>query len=571
MKKVAALFRKNAVWIGLAFLILLFVQIYSRALIEREDGLYATHTNVWADWSLHVSMTNLFAFEPVHEWFRHHPVWSGGGFTYPFLTNLIPALFMRLGFSISTAMNGTALVYALLFLWGAFRLGIQLTGSRSVSITALFIFIFSSGHGGLGFWFSKVGELFSGDWSWGKFLTLPPDPSRIEASSWLAGNALEATIFPQRAMLLGMAIGVWALALWFRGKARGVGGAKDWVFSGLLIGLLPIAHMHTLIAFVIVLPFLFYPLVRVRDFRFVKLYLPGAILAGVLYFLFVHGKIENKTFIGFLPFWTAHGPIDWISLWWSLWGIFLPYAIFTEYTRVRTLGLKNAFSHDRFLFALGFFTLFIVANFILFQPMHWDNSKLFFWSYFGLSFSVASLLKVLWESEQAWVRSLAVLSGFVLVSSGSVEVLRIVHYGPETYRMTERPAMELGVKIRHQLHPREIFLTAPAHNHFISMWATQPLFMGYAAWAMNYGFPWSDREAELKVLLGGHMDLEVFLEQTRTHRIRFVCIGPDEMRYLPDLNEQFFSRHFKVAFEDGPVRIYDLKDMLQIANAGKTR
>ncbi len=562
MKKFAEFFRKNAVWMGLAFFFLLFLQIYSRALLDRSDGVYATHPYVWSDWSLHVAMTNLFAYEPLGEWFRHHPVWSGGGFTYPFLTNLIPALLMRLGLGLTFSMNTSALVFSWIFLWGAVRLGLRLTKSLKITVIALFIFIFSSGHRGLGFWAGELLRIVRGEWTLESFLALPPDPSRIEAQSWLAGNVLEATIFPQRAMLLGMAIGVWALVFWYRGKDRGGSWNRSWVLSGLLMGLLPIAHMHTLIALVIVFPCILYSELRSRRYAWLKNYLPGGALAALLYAFFVHGKIQNQSFIVLDPFWTADGPFSWIALWYSIWGIFLPLSLLAEGSRFRKLGIENAPASESFSFSFGFFLLFLVSNFVLFQPMHWDNSKLFFWCYFGLSFSVASLLVVFHESTKLKYRLFSWVCFILLISTGTVEVLRVVNYGRETYQMTDRSLIDLGEKIRNEVHPREVFLTAPTHNHFISLWATQPIFMGYSAWAMNYGFPWVEREKLLKELLSGRMEESAFQAEIASNHIRYVVIGPDERRYLPELHEEFFSKAFKQAFEAPGVRIYDLSQRI---------
>lgn len=563
MKKVGVFLSKNGVWIGLTFFGLLFLQIYSRVLLDQPDGVYATHPYVWSDWSLHISIVNLFAHQPIGEWFKHHPVWSGGAFTYPFLTNLIPAFLMKFGMSLSHAMNTSALLYSLFFLCGAYHLGQRLTQSKFVSLVGISIFIFSSGHSGVAFWFSQLRDLLIGDWSVERFLELTPDPSRIEAYSWLAGNVIEATILPQRAMLLGMALGVWAIVLWYRGLSFDSTNPKKsaWnryhLLSGLLIGLLPIAHMHTLIVLVFVFPFIGFQSLRVRGFSILRSYAPGAILCIFLYGIFIHGKVESQSFIRFDPFWTADGPIEWIKLWFSAWGVFLPLVLLTEGSRLRALGFRSAFSSEAFSFYFGFIFLFVISNFILFQPVHWDNSKIFFWCYFGLSFSVAMLLNVFWGATRTYVRVVGVIFFLLLISTGLIEVIRIVRYERETYRMTDRVLIDLGEKIRAEVRPREVFLTAPVHNHFISMWATQPIFLGYTAWAQNYGFNWFEREKILKAIFLGELS-EFELNQAREkYGIRYIVMGPDERNYLPGVKEEYFSERFEITFQDDQVRIYD--------------
>ena len=168
------------------------------------------------------------------------------------------------------------------------------------------------------------------------------------------------------------------------------------------------------------------------------------------------------------------------------------------------------------------------------------------------------LLNVFWEATRIYIRVIGVIFFLLLISTGSIEVLRIVRYERETYRMTDRVLMDLGEKIRALVRPREVFLTAPVHNHFISMWATQPIFLGYTAWAQNYGFNWVEREKILKAIFLGELS-ELGLNQVREkYGIRYIVMGPDERNYLPGVREEYFSERFEIAFQEDQVRIFDL-------------
>jgi len=560
IQKISEWGRRYGVLVGFCFLALLLIEIYSRVLLNEPDGVYATHPYVWSDWSLHLAMTNLFAHQLPSEWFRHHPVWSGGAFTYPFLCNFIPAILMWVGVPLTWAMNGTAVVFSLFLLFGIYRLGRTLGLKAGSVFLATLLFFFSSGHRGLPVYWDWAQAVFHGEGL--SFLEkLPNDPTRIESFSWLAGNVFEATLLPQRAMLFGMMLGVWALAYFFEGCAaegknsRFPGFNGKWFISGLLIGFLPISHMHTLISLVpvfLVAFISFFLSQRGRFLNLVKNYLPGAILCVGLFFIFVGGKVSHSSFLQWVPFWTAHNPFDWVFLWWGIWGIFLPLAV---YALFRGWSEKSLTNDPLTQVMLGFLITFLVANFILFQPMHWDNSKLFFWCYLGLSFGVAALLEVFPKGIQACLI-------FILISTGAIEVLRVVDYRHSVFQMTGRQEIQLSEQIREAVHPREVFLTAPVHNHWISLWGTQPMFMGYSAWAMNYGFPYQEREAILKKLLGGALPLSEFEALANERGIRYVVISPFERNYLPTLNIGFFETNFKTAFQlkERGIEIFDLKE-----------
>ena len=92
-------------------------------------------------------------------------------------------------------------------------------------------------------------------------------------------------------------------------------------------------------------------------------------------------------------------------MWWLLWGMALPAAI------------AGAFLERRGPFLWGGGLLFILANLILFQPISWDNSKIFLWAYFGLSGCMAQSLRRLW-ARGPLVRPFALVLSFWLTVTG---------------------------------------------------------------------------------------------------------------------------------------------------------
>ena len=321
-----------------------FIALFLRILEMKPDGIYGGHINVWADWSLHIGMVNLFAYKSPHDWFAYHPIYSEGRFTYPFLTNLLSGLLVRAGVPLVPAMTIPSVAYAFALLTGLYLLLHSLVRSRRQAVLVIFLFLFLSGPGV----FRYLRDLIS-HFSWNAVLFPPRDYSRIDAHQWYAGNVIEGLLAPQRAFLLGMTLAVWALYATFRSlEVRGLGRAlarKYWVLAGVLIGLLPFTHAHSLIAITLGLTLvLAYAAFRSpelwRDLPYLGV--PSVSLASIYYIFFLRGGIQAAHFQSWAPGWTAAGGFTgWLTLWLRIWGVAIPFALVSF---VRWAGERNSVS-----------------------------------------------------------------------------------------------------------------------------------------------------------------------------------------------------------------------------------
>jgi hypothetical protein len=182
--------------------------IFSRAIEVDQTGVYAGHVNVWSDWALHISMVNIFAYKNVSEWFAYHPIYSGGKFTYGFLTNLISGMLMRMGLNLPQAMILPSIIYVMLMLAAMYGLFWLLSRSRLKAVLAVNFFLLSSGPG---FWrfLAANGYRFNLE----GFVKPLVDYSALGDYSWLAGNIIVGMLLPQRAFLLGLTLALWSLTL----------------------------------------------------------------------------------------------------------------------------------------------------------------------------------------------------------------------------------------------------------------------------------------------------------------------------------------------------------------------
>ncbi len=528
-----------------------FTFIFSKILLIRPDGVYIGQPNSWSDWVVHISITNIFATKPISEWFLYHPFFAYGKLTYGFLVHLITAVFMRIGFSFTDAFFIVSILLLFFFLTGLYLLYFNLSNSRKESILGIFIFFTSSGMGIFRYIESLKLE---------NILHPLQDYSKFAEFDWLAGNIPAAMLIPQRAFFIGVTIGVWVLNLLLWGLNNGKKDSnKLLLFSSILAGILPIAHMHSFIVITIVTGIIC--VFNWEKFRKILPYfvLPAALISATLYFTFIYGGIEIPNFMRISVGWTVpktgnffQDLFSWQKMWLQLWGTFLPGALFSFILFRKKLTIKKQTATF-----LGFFLVFILTNIIIFQPTAWDNTKLFAWVYLGLSILVAKLLAHLWRNSITQKLASIILI-ITLSTTGMVELLRIVNFSSNTHMLSSSSEILLAQKIVSNTVTDAVFLTSTTHNHPIPLWANRPIFLGYLGWVRNFGFDHTDREKELIAVFSGRPEANKIIIE---NRISYIFVGQKEKSTLT-INAQYLQQ-FPIAFQNEDTIVYDVRQLWQ--------
>lgn len=529
-----------------------FLFLFIRTLEFKPDGLYANHVNVWSDWSLHIGMASIFAYKDPQYWFAYHPMYAQGKFTYGFLTNFISGMLMRAGFSIYFAFIIPSIIYILLLLLGMYTLFYVILKSKKQALTAISIFFLSSGLGFIRF----LRDYLIHGYKLEQLLYPEPklDYSKLQVYEWYTGNFIGGMLLPQRALLLGMTLAIWAMAGLIYVLLREEGEKENritLIASGILVGLLPITHMHSLIVvFLVTAPLCVTYFKRWRELLYYAI--PASVISITFYLIFISGGIENPNFIRWVPGWTAKGGLfSWLEMWIKIWGLMLPVAIFGFILlRKRSLIIKIFFS--------GFFLVFLLANLILFQPTFWDNSKLFLWAYFGFSGLAAIALSWGWRKGGRGVSKLdVVIVAITFTFTGFLELIRLQRIEANQPHMTNRDDINLGIEIRKKTHPLARFLTAASHNHLVMLWGVRPILLGDIGWVKNYGFLSGRTERDVRVMFKGDPEAEALL---KWHKISYVVIGPSELHDL-QANETYYAQRYPVAFQNQRYRVYDVRSL----------
>ena len=536
-----------------------FVYVFSHMLSMQKEGLWAGHVHVWGDWSLHLSMANIFAYKDPSEWFAYHPYYAGGKLTYGFLTNMISGLLVRFGVGYASAFTIPSIIYSILLVFGMYTVYYLLLRSQKAALASVTIFLCSSGLGFLRFladWLQKP--------TLQHLLYPTKDYTRIEPIyQWLAGNWINGMLVPQRAYLLGMTITVWVLAgvLWVvqeqkKGKHLSKTHAVVLVCCGLGAGILPITHMHSFIVLTIASSLL--GVTKLKLWKHLLWYaVPAGALSIILYWQFVKGGIQNPKFMQILIGWTSEKTVDpissfylWLKMWWQIWGVMMPIALAGLVVAWKKLKLTE------FAVCSTGFAVFALANIVLFQPIHWDNSKLFMWAYFFFAGLAALVLQSLWRKGMA-IRVFAVVLALLLTASGVMELWRLARFDRNSLIMANADDIELGRLIRLHTNSQAIFLTAPTHNHPAMVWGVRPVLLGYTSWAWNFGFLYQEREQDIRTMYKGG---ESAIELLKKYKVSYVSFGPHEITNFFG-NEAFFSKRYPLVMKNESHRFYDVRSV----------
>lgn len=499
---------------------------FARLLRLDNTGLWTPLDHVWSDWPFHIGIASIFAYKAPTDWFTYHPMYAQGPFTYPFLADFISGMLMRLGVPVIDSFIIPSIITVLLLLIGCYTFFYQLSRSRLIATLGIVLFLLSAG---LGFT-----RLFDGP--------VTNSLSRMDQYHWYEGNVIVGMLLPQRAFLLGMTISVWALTgLIFGVSKRRAKHTMVLVIAGTGYGLLALTHLHSVIAtapFVLILCWLYRQSWRALLFFLI----PAAVVGSVAFFSLSAPGLQSSGLISFLPGWTSSGGIlGWLIMWVELWGI-MPLLIVVCLIFFRQIPkLARAFF-------VGSLVVFGLANLILFQPIPWDNAKLFVWSYLGFSLGAAWLLIFFWRKGLAY-KAISMICFGLLTTTGVLE-LGITVQAPHDFLLASREEIALGQAIRQQTDTNAIFLTSPTTNQPAMVWGARPIFIGFLGWVYNFGFLPDQAIDDLPKLFAGDTEL------IKRYHISYIVLGPYERH---DFANHKWVEQFPVAFSTEHYQIYDVR------------
>jgi hypothetical protein len=573
-----------------AFFFVLFWFFFERVMFETSRGIFTGGSQNLGDLPFHLGA--IFGFSEGQNFPPQNPSFAGARFSYPFIADFLSASLVKIGVDVKDAMFALNVSWAFSLLVILERFVFKFTNNRLVGKIAPVLLFFS---GGLGFlWFAK--DYWYGAHGFFDFARDLPRDYTISEAGFRWGNSLTTLFITQRSLLFGMPLmlivlqKIWELFATQKEEEKRREGEKEktrhppissspfllFPFSlflvGLLAGMLPLIHAHSLLVLFIVTVFWF--ALSFEKWREWTAFGIGVAVVAVPELLFAMQGSATKTgeFIDWHFGWDARG-VNIFWFWIKNTGAFIPVLLFglfiawraKEEEEKRRKGEKEQKpedqkpkTKDQLLFYIPFLFCFFVSNAMKLAPWEWDNIKvLIYWFVGSLPFAALALAWIYNRGKIFRVVAACLLIG--LTAAGAIDVWRVVSK-QINYDVFSPDAIKIAEQIKRKTEPNALILDAPTYNTAVVLSGRRSL-MRYPGHLSSHGIEYGPREEDLKRIYAGSATADILLKK---YNIEYVLLSPEIRAYANDaggafeLNEEYFQKYQPIA-ENGEYKIYKVK------------
>ena len=457
------------------------------------DGALCSGQSTYGDLCMHLS----FATGLVGQSFPpEYSILPGTQLGYPFLVDALSATMLIFGTSLSLSFVVPGTLMTALIFAGLYFYAWEITKKKGASVLSVVLLLFS---GGLGFLYTldnigvDTSALYEALYGYYKAPANMPEYNL----RWV--NALCDLIIPQRALMAGWTClipALYLLACAMREKRK-----LNYLALGLWAGPMVMIHTHSFLALgAISLGVLIYELIKSkRKKRVLFLYgiygCTALILALPQLLVWTFPQTINGGSLRIVFNWvnnTGSGLTDGY-LWFWIKNVGLMYIVFP----IAALSVK---SRRAKAISIGAFILYAIAEFIVFQPNVYDNSKLFFAAYIAVLPVGTGFLGELYNRLD-FVKGRRVLAfGFVLVCilSGGISLAREAISRYQLFDVSHVAAAEY---IKENTPEDAVFLTADNHNNTVAALTGRKIVCGSSLYLYFHGVDYSEADYEAALML----------------------------------------------------------------------
>ena len=507
------------------------------------NGTLHTGQSCYGDMPMHLGFIEYIAqsgqFPP------RYPLLAGAHrFGYPFLCETVSSVFRLLGAGRRAAYL-LPMVPAFVSLYGMFwQLARRMLGSAGKACLAFYLFFMGSGFGFA--YFLKDAATFKGIFT-GFYTT----PTNYTTKNIVWVNPIVDLLIPQRATLFGWCVLFAALYLLWRFAFEGE--SHLWLPLAVLVLPLPLLQTHSALALVFLcLAGGLYTLAR-RP-RTAKILLPWlglAAVCGVCWLAEMSGTVLAQSLDGTnmlrLHFNWVNGNGDgtlkdpW--LWFYVKNIGLVFLLILP-------AVRHAGTRQRWLFGGGA-ALWLLAEFVVFQPNNYDNNKLLFITH-ALGCMLAAQLLADWAKR---LRTPALRAAVVAVCCFVGMFGSMLTVGRELvsdYQQWDAADIALADYISENAESDALFLTSDSHLTPVFALAGRRIVCGSSSWVYFHGMDYGAEYAAMQALY------ETPDEDTlQTWGVDYVVFDGSALARF-DTDEDWYAARYPMWYEDGICRVYKI-------------
>ena len=493
------------------FILIFIVILFFCFISYLYNGIYTTGT-VYSDIPFHMSLISSISYGANHGTGKFiTPFYAGETLRYSIVPDFYSSILissgnasMRSSYALPTLLMLISLVIAFLSLFRYF------SRERFVPELAL-VFWFLAGGVGWKWWFvPKCRENNNTNF----VHSLCGD----EAVFWI--HSFIHFLLPQRSAVFSMTINIYILLLLNVLVDSDLQDRKAALSAGIIMGLLPMISAHSFIAlgeyaiFVCILNFHWKSPKRwIQDVITWACYGVLAIIIALpqIYSLLSGHKREM---FSLEPIWTETNK-NTISgaflMWWNSLGGFVIIALFFSWSVLS--------KHQQRVYLPSIF-VFIISNFVRYQPGAMDNTKVFLSCWFPLACACVSHFFIVNFNHQSKnmkiIRALIIIAIVVICIPGALCIKR----SSRQIKLFSKKTESLGKWFIQYAEKGTTILTSMWHSNPAMAVGGHFLFMGYPGWAMTHGFPFREKIIERNSLLYNMGAVDEF----RKRNIKYVVI-----------------------------------------------
>ena len=202
--------------------------------------------------------------------------------------------------------------------------------------------------------------------------------------------------------------------------------------------------------------------------------------------------------------------------------------------------------------------LWLISEFVLFQPNPYDNNKLMLVSYFFFCVAAADFV---WDTiPDFFIRSgkarricRIVLVAFVSFTGSLAAVLTMGREAVADYELYSSDYVQLCEWVEKNTEPDEVFLTANNHNNAIASLTGRNIVCGSGTFLYFHGLDYGQQENDVRVMYEDPASRDDLLDQ---YEVSYIVVGPWEYGSytIPDLEnmaeeyEVVYSKNGSIVF-----------------------
>ncbi len=538
-----------AMVISVVPILIVSIVLLSSHTLRFEDGAYYTGQCTYGDMNMHLGF--ITSIGEQHMFPPTYSIAAGEPLNYPFMCDSISSSVYIFGDSLKTSYMAPMIAAFLLVYMGVWYVCEAILKKPGRTALAFYAFLLD---GGFGFIY------FVDGWKSDKtnftriFTAFYETPTNYVAENVRWTNVIVDMLLPQRATIFGWTC-LFAV-IYVLLKAVFDGKDDYFLIAGVMAGLLPMIHTHSYFAVgLIAIAWIIVSAVREKcSMKIIKSWMlfgiPALVLSVPQLLKWTFNAVGGESFLRFTFNWVnSTGGDSWLWFW------------------VKNLGLvflliPTAFFHadkKKKCIYSGAFLIFLISEFIIFQPNLYDNIKLFFIWYLFMAIMVADLLADCYIKlkDVKGIQVVAVLIVLTLVISGALSVAREYVSGTKehSYQLYNERNTAAALWAKENTPAGSTFLCWNNHNNALSSLSGRNIYVGAGTFLYYHGVNYQEREALMKQMFS---DAQCFEENKGPAGIDYVYIGDYENANLPGIITDYFEATYEKVYDQNGTRIFKI-------------